>query len=315
MKNLVYNNNNVHLIFLAICSALAGRRLQRRNYLKMDKDTRNSVILTYCEAGLNNKEIVDVLRRLHRVCLSERQVRRLLAKKQIRRRQFSSLEEVSGFVANELKGSGRLLGYRAMFEKCKLEGFSVRKEDVRIILQELDYEGVSARSSRRLIRRQYYVPGPNFIWHVDGNDKLVPFGIGISGCIDGFSRKLIWLNAYVTNKDPRIIGRYFLDAVIDIGGCPQIVRGDAGTENVNMRRIQEFLCSSKTDGRSVRDSYIEGASTVQPINELRVGGASCGNTVFNTGWTFFTVCATTASLTDSFLTKSWFTLFSVFNTG
>jgi len=28
--------------------------------------------------------------------------------------------------------------------------------------------------------------GPNYLWHVDGYDKLKPFGMAISGCIDGF---------------------------------------------------------------------------------------------------------------------------------
>ena len=27
--------------------------------------------------------------------------------------------------------------------------------------------------------------GPNFIWHMDGYDKLKPYGITIHGCIDG----------------------------------------------------------------------------------------------------------------------------------
>ena len=27
--------------------------------------------------------------------------------------------------------------------------------------------------------------GPNFTWHVDGYDKLTPYGITIHGCIDG----------------------------------------------------------------------------------------------------------------------------------
>ena len=44
---------------------------------------------------------------------------------------------------------------------------------------------------------------PKFIWHIDG--------LCINGCICGFSRKIIWLNVYQTNNDPKIIGGYFLD--------------------------------------------------------------------------------------------------------
>ena len=36
------------------------------------------------------------------------------------------------------------------------------------ILQEKDPEGVALRKRRRLIRRQYQSPGPNFCWHIDG---------------------------------------------------------------------------------------------------------------------------------------------------
>ena len=30
-----------------------------------------------------------------------------------------------------------------------------------------------------------YNKGPNYIWHIDGYDKLSPFGLTIHGCIDG----------------------------------------------------------------------------------------------------------------------------------
>lgn len=52
---------------------------------------------------------------------------------------------------------------------------------------------------------------------------------------------------------------YFLDAVIEHGGCPRIVRGDAGTENVHVQRIQEQLMSVRPGGAS--GSYIKAKST------------------------------------------------------
>ena len=63
----------------------------------------------------------------------------------------------------------------------------------------------------------------------------------ISGCIDGYSRKVIWLNVYHTNNDPGVVGGYFVEALKECGGCPHIVRGDHGTENVFVRDFQEFL--------------------------------------------------------------------------
>lgn len=173
--------------------------------IAMDINSRNGLIKTYFQIGLTDHEIVQTLQQSHRLSVSERHVRRQLVAMNLRRRCYGNLEDTVAFISDELRGSGRLLGYRIVHEKCKQHGLQARKEDVRVILQELDREGVMTRQARRLTRRQYYAPGPNFIWHLDGNDKLVPYGIGIHGCIDGFSRKLIWLNAYVTNKDPMII--------------------------------------------------------------------------------------------------------------
>lgn len=51
----------------------------------------------------------------------------------------------------------------------------------------IDPEGVERRKRRRLKRRRYSNPGPNFLWHVDGWDKLALFGFFIHEAVDGFS--------------------------------------------------------------------------------------------------------------------------------
>lgn len=51
-----------------------------------------------------------------------------------------------------------------------------------------------------------------------------------------------------------------MEAVQRTGGCPRIVRGDRGTENVRVRDFQRFLRQNIDDGSDI-DSYIEGAST------------------------------------------------------
>lgn len=46
------------------------------------------------------------------------------------------------------------------------------------------------------VRRCYYSEGPSYVWHLDGYDKLKPYGFPIHGCIDGFSRKILWLEVF-----------------------------------------------------------------------------------------------------------------------
>jgi len=171
------------------------------------------------------------------------------------------MQPIIDFIRKQLSGSGQLHGYRWMYQKCKIAGFSVRRETVRLMCRELDASGVALRRRRRLRRRAYYAKGPNYVWHMDGYDKLKPFGFCISGCVDGFSRRVVWLRASRTNNDPAVIARYFMESVRSLKGCPRILRADFGTENVKARDMQRFMRQNAIDDRAGMASYIEGAST------------------------------------------------------
>ncbi|XP_041864801.1 uncharacterized protein LOC121654649 [Melanotaenia boesemani] len=192
--------------------------------------------------------------------ISERHLNRILRARLLYRRRYD-LDTGIDFIVDQLQGPGKDHGYRWMFTKCKQHGISIRKEDVRILLSLLDPVGSQVRQSRRLRRRQYFAEGPNFVWHIDSYDKLKPYGICINGCIDGFSRSIIWLRAAHTNSDPKIIGGYFVEAVERRGGLPKLVRTDMGTENVLVRDLQRHLRRNDVDDRAADKSYITGAST------------------------------------------------------
>ncbi|XP_071944693.1 uncharacterized protein [Antedon mediterranea] len=140
-----------------------------------------------------------------------------------------------------------------MHIRCTQNGLNIDKETVRIILNLLDPEGVEARRRRRLHRRIYHVPGPNYIWHIDSYDKLKPYGICINGCIDGFSRHIIWLEAYFTSSNPKVIAGYYVNSVRQKMGCPKSIRTDFGTENSIVGPMQQFLCNENS-------SFIQGTS-------------------------------------------------------
>lgn len=63
------------------------------------------------------------------------------------------------------------------------------------------------RERRRLLRRKYSCPGPNHAWHIDGYDKIKPFGFAILGAVDGYSMRIIWLEVERSNNDPKFIAR------------------------------------------------------------------------------------------------------------
>ena len=179
----------------------------------MANPARDTLIKFYFDLGMLYKDITSTLALRHNILISERHLKRELRTLNLFRRSYSNLGDVADFVTSQLLRSGQLHGYRVMHAKCLQNGLRVRKEDVRLILKELDPEGVDLRRRRVLHRRAYYARGPNYIWHVDGYDKLKPYGLCINGCIDGYSRMLIWLNLYHTNSNPRLIGGYFVEGM------------------------------------------------------------------------------------------------------
>lgn len=220
------------------------------------------LIELYFHLGLKYKDILHILSVKHRIILSLKTLKRILKKNGLfRRKLFDNLAETIQFIRDELQGSGALHGYRWMYTKCKERGLHVRKEDVRLILSTLDPDGTEIRRSRRLNRRAYFSKGPNFVWHVDSYDKLKPFGICINGAIDGFSRRILWLNAYCTSSDPKVIGGYFLETVGELGGCARILRSDKGTENSSIRDMQRYLRRNDDDALGGDMSFIYDRST------------------------------------------------------
>ncbi|KAJ6457505.1 hypothetical protein C8R47DRAFT_925957, partial [Mycena vitilis] len=60
----------------------------------------------------------------------------------------------------------------------------VQKERVRKSLARVDGLGQLHRK-KKIERRVYSVPRPNYLWHCDGHHKLIWWGIVIHGFIDG----------------------------------------------------------------------------------------------------------------------------------
>jgi len=94
----------------------------------------------------------------------------------------------------------------------------------RSFMKTFDSEGVFLRKAHRLKRRKYRAKGPNFVWHVDGYDKLKPYGFCIHGSIDGYSRRLLWLEVSQSNNNPRVIAMYYLEAIRRLGVAPRLLR-------------------------------------------------------------------------------------------
>jgi hypothetical protein len=107
----------------------------------------------------------------------------------------------------------------------------VTRERLRASIRRIDPAGrIARRPSERTPHRVYNVGGPNHLWHFDGNHKLIAWRIVIHGCIDGFTRRFIYLQARDNNKATTVLD-IFEKAVTD-HGWPHRARSDRGGENV-----------------------------------------------------------------------------------
>ena len=84
-------------------------------------------------------------------------------------------------------GSSCFIGYCRTWDRLSWKGYMVKKITLVKLLRELDPEGVESRKRKRLHRRIYQAKGPNLFWHIDGYDKLKPYGFCVHGAINGFS--------------------------------------------------------------------------------------------------------------------------------
>lgn len=200
----------------------------------------------------------------HKIKMSLRSLKRILRDMGLKRKNIieTPLELVAAAIYAEVHSSGLNIGYRAMWQHLRSEyKFSVKCKTVLQLMNIVDPAGIENRSRHRLKRRLYDVPRPNHLWHVDGFDKLKEYGMAISGCVDGFSCKVIWCQVATTNNKPQVIAYYYLCAIKEHNSLPAIVRSDRGTENTLIESMQKILRHDHEDAAAKEYSFLKGKST------------------------------------------------------
>jgi hypothetical protein len=122
-------------------------------------------------------------------------------------------------------------------------GFKAHQNDVAAAQRQLDPEGVAARrpGGRKKRLENYITSGPNFLWCLDGHDKLAQFGIQIYAAVDAYSRKIIWYYCGSSNRTAISVVRQYFIAVQSLGLCPRFIRTDRGTETVLLAAVHFSL--------------------------------------------------------------------------
>ena len=104
-------------------------------------------------------------------------------------RRFSSISDAD---LDKLLRAFRLIkptsGYRYAMGFLESNGLRVQKYRVQLSLRRIDGLRQVLRNHSAIDRREYVVPYPNYLWHIDGYHKLIRWAIVIHGGADGYDR-------------------------------------------------------------------------------------------------------------------------------
>ncbi|KAJ8676045.1 hypothetical protein QAD02_011831 [Eretmocerus hayati] len=107
----------------------------------------------------------------------------------------------------------------------------------------------------------YRVTGSNYLWHIDGYDKIKRYEFAIHGCVDGYSRKVVWLFVATTNNKPGVMGNDYLITLKKLELMPIIIRSDRGSENAIIDILHIALRWHHKDRHAGERSFYKGKST------------------------------------------------------
>jgi hypothetical protein len=171
-------------------------------------------------------------------------------------------------------GEGRSFGRRWVITYLRYRfGHRARQLDVADTLKLLDPEGVTSRTPglRKKRLEDYVTAGPDYLWCLDGHDKLAQYGIEIYAAVDAYSRKIIWFYVGNSNRTQLSVLRQYLVAVKARGLCPSFIRTDKGTETIMLAdahfslfteaALAEHWPDEEYDSLRITDCYIYGPST------------------------------------------------------
>ncbi|KAE8369889.1 hypothetical protein BDV27DRAFT_140805 [Aspergillus caelatus] len=246
-------------------------RLQEWGLLHQDRtvsintDVQARIKVLFFQVGLEDKDILYVLHQ-EGVTLAPCTLRRMRKSLGLVRRTDSPFERqrqteaiLQALIEESEKGKIQGFGRGLLHQYIRTKGHIITRARLFQAYRTTFPDRVFAR--RHQLQRQrgeYIVPGPNFLWSVDGYMKLEPYGIEIYAGIDAYSRYIIWIYCGITTRTAISVLNQFLDIVETVQLQPQKIRSDHGSERGRFQDIylqlqQAALYKSRTYFRTLKD--------------------------------------------------------------
>ncbi|KAM4067547.1 hypothetical protein HRG_012300 [Hirsutella rhossiliensis] len=108
-------------------------------------------------------------------------------------------------------------------------------------------ENVRERWGRtRYTRRDFSIHGPDWVWSIDGYDKLKNWGFEIYAGIDAYSRYITWFYCGFSSGTSWNVAKQYLHVLNQRHAMPRILRSDHGNETSLLCGIHYYLSGMRT---------------------------------------------------------------------
>ena len=162
-------------------------------------------------------------------------------------------DELDSLMRDYISRHGNTTGESYIIGYIKSLNLRLQRDRIRDSLTRVDPRNTAMRWASVITRRLYSVPGPNSLWHIDGHHSLIRWKFVVHGCVDGFSRRIMYLFA-ADNNYASTVATIFRNAAQEFG-WPSRVRGDHGGEN---NHVAALMIAMRGENRG---SFIAGSST------------------------------------------------------
>lgn len=104
-----------------------------------------------------------------------------------------------------------------------------------------------AKKKRR--KGNFSSKGLNFVHSLDGHDKRMgyqnsTFPLTVHSCIHTASRKILWLRTWTTNSNPKLVGCWYLEHLVETRTISRMIRLNKGSE----ASVIPSLCTHTSGG-------------------------------------------------------------------
>ncbi|KAH9924836.1 hypothetical protein B0H21DRAFT_712436 [Amylocystis lapponica] len=197
----------------------------------------------YWNMGLNDQQIVDQLQDHFD---PETYTLGLKSFKRLRKtwgltstRQQKHNHETIGPAVHEIRTKFPTMGARQMVGVLR-QNYKIKASETLVAgyLKLVEPDAVQMRKAKKFKRRRFWAAGVNDILAMDQHDKWKRLWSIFTCCGGAVCRADCMLKIWWTNRNPRLITSFYLEAARKAGGVPLVTQSDPGSENFGGEQYQ-----------------------------------------------------------------------------